>query len=833
MSSPSIFSLPRHNALISPLLAPSLVRHASSTGQSSRSPRVPLNQPATRRGRRVKENQQGDSLHPDTGAPLDAELVTEAFEITKIVRNSRVRESYRSRDGHNPKAVPAASRQLRTVDTHHLAPTTPSDADLRPSHSLTFRSAGEAVVALLEGVHNRLYNPGAWSNQSSRGYNDSLQADYSPISLDHLWSIYSYVRSKHPEHLAGLPAETWPKIIRAFTPTTRAARVHTGGRAWNSPNYFLAIKRVERIMDDAGEFARLTPTLPEFRASVLVYRPLFRTWEDVQKIFLSRMNAAGVEPDDYIANQILSALAKAYNIVDAQRAWRTFFDSGKLSPDIHSYHAMMQAYLLSPTQALSSLPTLSSQEAPLPGSPTPLHLQHPGYLACLDLYNRILDLFSRKELPHATAPACTLTCNTVLFAAARAGDGAMVDRLWEEMSTVWQVSPDLYSYNALIRHRASTGSVTSVLAILKDLQLRSLRPSQAHLKPNVVTYTAVIKVCLDHGETNKAMELFKEMASVGVYPNIVTYNALVNHLLSKRDADGAEKLIQEMQRKGVSPDVVTFTSMLSLYKTLPSVPLIMATLKRMRDSEIEPNAVSFVSSMDGCRNARSLNGVVSVLRWWGDVSQIEGNQACQTALAMVMSYAGQHDIVRDIWNAKVRAFLTKTPQVVSLPFPGTRPWTIPPATFIPIATTVMLDEVGWNSTVEDLQNVWEQALRCGARLSGNTATSLVEAFARLKDLAGAERVVLVDMKLQGVRPDPKTFGTLIAFARNPSLAVQLEGGLEGLLDRLEQVWPGSVEEGTNSTEEFMSDKLQSEELRQTWTEQFELEEFRAQESETM
>ncbi|ERN13557.1 hypothetical protein AMTR_s00041p00236190 [Amborella trichopoda] len=78
--------------------------------------------------------------------------------------------------------------------------------------------------------------------------------------------------------------------------------------------------------------------------------------------------------------------------------------------------------------------------------------------------------------------------------------------------------------------------------------------------PDAVTYNTIISSCFCWGQSNRALEVFKEMVSKGVAPNSVTYNILVNGLCKDGKLDSAKALLKKIVGDGFLPDSVSYNT---------------------------------------------------------------------------------------------------------------------------------------------------------------------------------------------------------------------------------------------------------------------------------
>ena len=67
------------------------------------------------------------------------------------------------------------------------------------------------------------------------------------------------------------------------------------------------------------------------------------------------------------------------------------------------------------------------------------------------------------------------------------------------------------------------------------------------MKPNVITYSAVISACEKGGQWEKALEVFASMDSNGVSPNDITYCAVISACEKGRQWEKALEIFASME----------------------------------------------------------------------------------------------------------------------------------------------------------------------------------------------------------------------------------------------------------------------------------------------
>ncbi|KAI3973970.1 hypothetical protein MKX01_030546 [Papaver californicum] len=82
-------------------------------------------------------------------------------------------------------------------------------------------------------------------------------------------------------------------------------------------------------------------------------------------------------------------------------------------------------------------------------------------------------------------------------------------------------------------------------------------------KPNVVTYTSLIKGFCQNGDSNRAQELFKEMKSCHVVPNVVTYSTLIGGFCKEGKLSKSALCFEEMLINSCDPNDVIYNYLIN------------------------------------------------------------------------------------------------------------------------------------------------------------------------------------------------------------------------------------------------------------------------------
>ncbi|KAL8129846.1 hypothetical protein V2J09_019001 [Rumex salicifolius] len=80
-------------------------------------------------------------------------------------------------------------------------------------------------------------------------------------------------------------------------------------------------------------------------------------------------------------------------------------------------------------------------------------------------------------------------------------------------------------------------------------------------KPNVITYTAIVKHLCESGKIEEAFDILEKMEKDGCQPDMVIYNVILRALSSQYKMVGIDNLLFLLDQKGLSPDRYSYTAL--------------------------------------------------------------------------------------------------------------------------------------------------------------------------------------------------------------------------------------------------------------------------------
>lgn len=189
---------------------------------------------------------------------------------------------------------------------------------------------------------------------------------------------------------------------------------------------------------------------------------------------------------------------------------------------------------------------------------------------------------SFKEMDDLGIRRSAKSLNALLFAGILAKNYKEVSRIYLEFPKIYEIEPNLDTYNTVIKAFCESGSSSSVYSVLAEMDRKSVRPNattfttwiagfykeekfedvgkvldlmKKHgIKPGLSTYNTRIQSLCKLKRSLEAKALLDGMISLGRKPNSVTYSQLIHGLCRDGHFEEAKKLFDDMKKKGIEPD---------------------------------------------------------------------------------------------------------------------------------------------------------------------------------------------------------------------------------------------------------------------------------------
>ncbi|XVE68745.1 hypothetical protein DITRI_Ditri09bG0094200 [Diplodiscus trichospermus] len=140
---------------------------------------------------------------------------------------------------------------------------------------------------------------------------------------------------------------------------------------------------------------------------------------------------------------------------------------------------------------------------------------------------------------------------------------------------------------ALVDMYAKCGSLKFACIVFKLMQQR-----------NVMTWTALICGCSQHGYGDEALSFFEAMQETGVKPNEMTFTGILNACARKGLVEEGRKYFNMIEQYGMQPRIHHYGCMVDLFG---KAGLLVEAYEVIRTMKIEPNVIIWGSFLSACK----------------------------------------------------------------------------------------------------------------------------------------------------------------------------------------------------------------------------------------
>ncbi|XP_043707250.1 pentatricopeptide repeat-containing protein At4g01570 [Telopea speciosissima] len=200
-----------------------------------------------------------------------------------------------------------------------------------------------------------------------------------------------------------------------------------------------------------------------------------------------------------------------------------------------------------------------------------------------------------------------IACNELLIALRKADKRVEFRKVFEKVREKSGFVMDTRGYNICIHAFGCWGDLGTSLELFKEMKEKAL--SSGSPSPDLCTYNSLIRVMCLVGKVKDALIVFEELKGSGHEPDAFTYRILIQGCCKSYRVDDATKIFCEMQYNSFRPDTVVYNSLLDgLFKARRLTEACQLFEKMMQDG-VRASCWSYNILIDGLfKNGRAAAG---------------------------------------------------------------------------------------------------------------------------------------------------------------------------------------------------------------------------------
>jgi pentatricopeptide repeat protein len=212
------------------------------------------------------------------------------------------------------------------------------------------------------------------------------------------------------------------------------------------------------------------------------------------------------------------------------------------------------------------------------------------------------DMFNSKVMPSIT------TFNALIDACARNGAMDRIAQLLAEMKD-HGLKPNLITYSTVLKGHCLRGDIRAAFDVLEDMR------NKTSLKPDEIMYNTLLDGCAQSSLAEEGLKLLQRMQDEGIRPSNYTLSILVKLLSHARRLDQAFELVDQLTRKyRFKPNAPVFGNLVQACLSNKDLPKALSVMERMGQDKISPDMRTLSSVMRSCISQGLLDHATLLLR---------------------------------------------------------------------------------------------------------------------------------------------------------------------------------------------------------------------------
>ncbi|KAK9040790.1 hypothetical protein V6N11_015930 [Hibiscus sabdariffa] len=340
----------------------------------------------------------------------------------------------------------------------------------------------------------------------------------------------------------------------------------------------------------------------------------------------------------------------------------------------------------------------------------------------------------------------------------------------------------VYAFSALISAFGRSGHWDEAIKVFNSMK-------NYKLKPNLVTYNAVIDACAKGGaEFKRVVEIFDEMLRSGVHPDRITFNSLLAVCGKGGLWETARNLFSEMVNRGIDQDIFTYNTLLDAVCKGGQMDLAVEIMAEMPTKKIWPNVVTYSTMVDGYAKAGRFDEALNLFNEMKFVG-VGLDRVLYNTLLSIYAKLGRFeealDICREMEGSGMRKDVVtynallggygkqgKYDEVRGL-FDQMKAQKVSPNL---LTYSTVIDVYSKGGLYKEAMDVFVEFKRAGLKADVVLYSALIDALCK-NGLVETAVCLLDEMTKEGIRPNVVTYNSIIdAFGRSATSEYVFEAG---------------------------------------------------------
>ncbi|KAJ0029778.1 hypothetical protein Pint_14038 [Pistacia integerrima] len=367
-------------------------------------------------------------------------------------------------------------------------------------------------------------------------------------------------------------------------------------RSFSSSSFLLtSYSRLSKSVSLQTLFKRgFTPTLQSIN-KFLIFLSRTQRFNSIIH-FISQMNSNQIKGNSQTHSIFTWALLKLHKFEEAEDFMNSQMGKTSFSPNSRLFDLLIQGFCVkrnNPERALLVLKSCLRNYGTFPCSFTFCSLIYSfSYLGYMNRAVEVLELMTDQNVKY---PFDNFVCSSVISGFCKIGKPELAIGFFENATGLGALRPNVVSFTALLSALCMLGRVNEV----NDLVIRM---ENEGLIFDVIFYSSWIYGCLRDGSLLEALRKHRQMIERGIKMDVISYTILIDGFSKEGQVEKAVGILNKMIKDGLRPNLITYTAIILGFCKKGKLEEAFNVFKKVEDIGIVADEFIYATLIDGvCR----------------------------------------------------------------------------------------------------------------------------------------------------------------------------------------------------------------------------------------
>ncbi|XP_031266344.1 pentatricopeptide repeat-containing protein At5g57250, mitochondrial [Pistacia vera] len=312
--------------------------------------------------------------------------------------------------------------------------------------------------------------------------------------------------------------------------------------------------------------------------------------------FISQMNSNQIKGNSQTHSIFTWALLKLHKFEEAEDFMNSQMGKTSFSPNSRLFDLLIQGFCVKrndPVRALLVLKSCLRNYGTFPSSFTFCSLIYSfSYLGYMNRAVEVLELMTDQNVKY---PFDNFVCSSVISGFCKIGKPELAIGFFENATGLGALRPNVVSFTALLSALCMLGRVNEV----NDLVIRM---ENEGLIFDVIFYSSWIYGCLRDGSLLEALRKHRQMIERGIKMDVISYTILIDGFSKEGQVEKAVGILNKMIKDGLRPNLITYTAIILGFCKKGKLEEAFNVFKKVEDIGIVADEFIYATLIDGvCR----------------------------------------------------------------------------------------------------------------------------------------------------------------------------------------------------------------------------------------